>query len=130
VRGRRLLKTRVDSELNFYAVECAGLHEQSWLYNYTQKYHAEAKPSFAFWQKRYLSYTTAVCCAYPTLSFQNILKKSNTYITIFMVYFIHGFLANMFRPVFLPSSGWSYCYKNTKRQVWLTVSPSLYNSCI
>ena len=43
-----MLKTLVDSELNFYAVACAELHEQSGLYNHIQKYHAEAKPSFAF----------------------------------------------------------------------------------
>jgi len=35
------------SELNFYAVVCAELREQIWLYRHIQQYHAEAKPSLA-----------------------------------------------------------------------------------
>jgi hypothetical protein len=43
-----MLKTHVDSELNFYAVAGAELHEQSWLYKHIWQHYAEAKPSFAF----------------------------------------------------------------------------------
>ena len=46
---------------------------------------------------------------------------------MFMMYFIYTFLANMFRPLLLPSSGWYY-YKNTKVQMWLVVSLSLHKN--
>jgi len=33
---------------------------------------------------------------------------------MFMTYFIHKFLTNMFRPILRPSSGWCYYYKKTR----------------
>jgi hypothetical protein len=52
------------------------------------------------------------------------IQITNKRISIFMTYFIHNVLTNMFRPVFRPSSGWCYYYKNTNVQMCLVVSPS------
>jgi len=48
--------------------------------------------------------------------------------TMFVMYFIHNFLINMFRSLLRPSSGWCYFYKNTKVHLWLVVSPSFHNN--
>jgi hypothetical protein len=41
---------------------------------------------------------------------------------------IHNILTKMFRPVFLPPSGWKKKKKMQDLQLWLAVSQSLHNN--
>jgi len=67
------------------------------------------------------------------LSFQNffifIIHKQSTKCTVlFIMYFIHNVLTNMFWPLLQPSSGCCYYCKNTKVQMWVAMSPELDNN--
>jgi len=53
----------------------------------------------------------------PCIDQIHIIHKTNKMLWIFMTYFIHNILTNMFRPLLPPSSGWCYYYKNIKVQM-------------
>jgi len=75
-------------------------------------------------QKIQIFSNTLICSIFHAIIRSKNIQITNTYTSIFMMYFIHNLLINMFRLVFRASSGWCYYYKNTNVQIWLSVSPS------
>ena len=64
---------------------------------------------------------------YNTYRFRSINIQTTKCTSMFIMYFIHSFLVNMFRPLIRPSSGWYY-YKNTNVQMLLHASLPLHNN--
>ena len=62
-----------------------------------------------FSQSFHINFTRTI----PNYTISKNIRITKKCFPIFTVYFIHSILTNMFRPVFLPSSGLCSYYKNT-----------------